>query len=596
MTDTIGYTILSDGFESDNNTVHAILESEDEVLEQPGVVVEIDYQIDEETATDGGITDERRCFGIVERAVRTSDTDLLEEELNHDADGPDPAVQKIVELQTVRSDGVQATVPRGATVKPARPETIQAAFDIPEDGIPIGKYTLPSGTTTIEPTVVRLDPSYILGPQAAHMQVGGQAGFGKTTLGIIAQKSIITHDEVGPETAIIAMNVKRDDLLWLDHPNPELSEDDRELYNLMDVPAEPFRDAIFYAPESADRPGQPNSIRLDAIPFSFEWDDLANQERELLIPSDRMNDNLESLLYDRRLNRASTFDEVLRVVDPDDSSATPSGNHAYQTKDKAHRILSGLTRKLDGLLGGVSDALTVEDLLQPGQIIVIDVNEEHLSINGQRLVFSQVRRAVAEAISSRTAPVKNVVFFGDELNRFAPRQAERGSAVAGIKHELDEAGDRGRSTGEVILGMAQRPSEISKSIRTNAGAFALVKTAQGELNDSIYRWLTPERKDILQGFSREQKGIALIKHAAFREPIFTRFPRAPCAQQTPTRYEIMNEIAAAADTFEEEYGRIHLFRRYLNQHVGIDDVITTLDGRIDGSLLNRLRTTLNTAE
>jgi len=253
---TIGYTINTSEYQPDNHTAYAMLDTEARDYEQPGAVVEIDTE---------GVTDvdEERCFGIVRETVRCSDVTVLEEQLNRGMDGPEPASQTVLELEPIWSSGSVSTVPRGLPVEPADRAAIREAFSMPSDGIPIGVYTFPSGTPPEEAPAVRLDPSYVLGRQGAHLNVGGKSGWGKTSLGILSLKGITSRED-DAETAIIAFNVKRDDLLWIDRQNDELTDTDRDLYERMGIEPEPFDDVRFLAPEAADRPNLPNSVRLDS--------------------------------------------------------------------------------------------------------------------------------------------------------------------------------------------------------------------------------------------------------------------------------------------------------------------------------------------
>src|SRR5690606_12055317 len=153
-------------------------------------------------------------------------------------------------------------------------------------GVPIGLYA--AGGTSAP---VLLDADFLLGPEAAHLNITGVSGlatktsavlfllasifehFGRAsapdpTPGIGYQVSGIrgavgtfpTHDprpgtqdpipgasDRGPTVAALCFNVKGPDLLFLDQP-AELSEEDRAQYARLGVPAEPFRKVRYYAP------------------------------------------------------------------------------------------------------------------------------------------------------------------------------------------------------------------------------------------------------------------------------------------------------------------------------------------------------------
>jgi len=221
---------------------------------------------------------------------------------------------------------------------------------------------------------------------------------------------------------------------------------------------------------------------------------------------------------------------------------------------------------------------------------VIDINEEHLSVSGQRLVLSKIRRMVSQSLGELTAPVDHVILFADELNRFAPKNASSDGALAEIKEELEEIGDRGRSTGEVVFGMEQRPSEVTASIGTNAGATLMVPTVKDELNSRVYDWMEPGEKKVLDGATDDQKGMALLKHDAIKEELFLRFPRPPCAQTTPPLYETMSEVLAATETPEKERSRMIDFHLWLLGNEETSDVLDSAAQTVDDALLDRLET------
>src|SRR5262249_38915284 len=49
-------------------------------------------------------------------------------------------------------------------------------------------------------------------------------------------------------TRAVVINVKGEDLLWLDHENSRLRAEDRELYRKLGLPVGPFQDVGIYAP------------------------------------------------------------------------------------------------------------------------------------------------------------------------------------------------------------------------------------------------------------------------------------------------------------------------------------------------------------
>jgi uncharacterized protein len=123
-------------------------------------------------------------------------------------------------------------------------------------GIPIGLY---QNGDQLSP--VYLDSDFLIGPEAAHLNITGVSGLATKTSSIeFVLSSVFSHFK--KDVAVVCFNVKGSDLLFLDHPTDPppgeaaaqsyadleiqgLSERDHEMYKLMGVPAEPFRSVSY---------------------------------------------------------------------------------------------------------------------------------------------------------------------------------------------------------------------------------------------------------------------------------------------------------------------------------------------------------------
>src|SRR5687768_2533636 len=115
-------------------------------------------------------------------------------------------------------------------------------------GIPIGIYR--AGGTDAP---IYLDADFLLGPEAAHLNITGVSGLATKTSAVEwLLQSIFTHfpPQKG-SVAAVCFNVKGPDLCYLDLPG-EIDESDRALYERCGVPAEPFEDVQYYAPYKSD--------------------------------------------------------------------------------------------------------------------------------------------------------------------------------------------------------------------------------------------------------------------------------------------------------------------------------------------------------
>jgi hypothetical protein len=115
-------------------------------------------------------------------------------------------------------------------------------------GIPVGLYAAGG----LESPVF-LDCDFLLGPEAAHLNITGVSGLATKTsaveflLGSIFQTFPAHKGTVGA----LCFNVKGPDLCFLDQP-ASLSEEDRRQYARLGLTPEPFTDVRYYAPLKPD--------------------------------------------------------------------------------------------------------------------------------------------------------------------------------------------------------------------------------------------------------------------------------------------------------------------------------------------------------
>src|SRR5580765_7764836 len=115
-------------------------------------------------------------------------------------------------------------------------------------GIPVGLYAAGGLESP-----VYLDCDFLLGPEAAHLNITGVSGLATKTsaveflLGSIFQ----TFPRHKGTVAALCFNVKGPDLCFLDQP-ASLTEEDRRQYQRLGLRPEPFPDVRYYAPFKAD--------------------------------------------------------------------------------------------------------------------------------------------------------------------------------------------------------------------------------------------------------------------------------------------------------------------------------------------------------
>ncbi|MDF3054030.1 MAG: hypothetical protein K0S19_2135 [Geminicoccaceae bacterium] len=115
-------------------------------------------------------------------------------------------------------------------------------------GIPVGLYAAGGLESP-----VYLDCDFLLGPEAAHLNITGVSGLATKTSAVEFLLSSIfqTFPAHKGSVAAVCFNVKGPDLCFLDQP-ARLDEEDERQYARLGLRAEPFQDVRYYAPLKAD--------------------------------------------------------------------------------------------------------------------------------------------------------------------------------------------------------------------------------------------------------------------------------------------------------------------------------------------------------
>src|SRR5919205_3062284 len=107
---------------------------------------------------------------------------------------------------------------------------------------------------------VYLDLDFLDGSRGAHVNISGISGVAtKTTYALFLLYALFHSPVLGSyraNTKAIVFNVKGEDLMWLDTPNARLSEDHREEYARLGLPAGAFESVGLWAPVRPDSGGE----------------------------------------------------------------------------------------------------------------------------------------------------------------------------------------------------------------------------------------------------------------------------------------------------------------------------------------------------
>ncbi len=405
-------------------------------------------------------------------------------------------------------------------------------------GIPIGVYR--SGTMQAP---IFLDADFLLGPEAAHLNISGVSGLATKTSAVEwLLSSIFAHfpSQKG-SVAAVCFNVKGPDLCFLDQPSEKLDDADRALYEAAGVPAEPFQHVEYFAPWTA-RGHALATLRSNAAlshnvhPLSWGLREVL-QYAEVLLNKDDVDAKADALIdfirervvnqefSDPILPRAHTvrsfsdleqwFRDVLRGMES--RNAETWRTHHVATIRKVRNRLTNISTRCRGL---VTDDGTSNDLpfgsFQDRAVYVIDVasSEE----DAQDLIFARVVSQLREQLERRTLGVDHVVVFVDELNKYAPSDGPD----TYVRQMLLDIAERGRYLGLVLFAAQQFRSQVHRRVVGNCGTALFGRMDMDELATPGYATLAPATRIKL---STLDKGQLMVRHPHFAQPVFVRFPR-----------------------------------------------------------------------
>ena len=404
-------------------------------------------------------------------------------------------------------------------------------------GIPIGVYR--AGGTDAP---IYLDADFLIGPEAAHLNISGVSGLATKTSAVEwLLQSIFTHFPAGKgSVAALCFNVKGPDLCYLDQPG-EIEEADRALYEKCGVPPVPFEDVQYYAPYKSDGVSlntlRSNDALLDNV-TALTWGlREVLQYAEVLLNKDDVDAKADALIdfikenvldkrfVDPMLERPHTvtsfadldawFKDVLRALEKKDDQSWRT--HHVATIRKVRNRLSNISLRCKGL---VADDGATSDLpfgsFRDRTVYVIDV--AGLEEDAQDLIFARVVTKLREHLEKRDLGVQHVVVFVDELNKYAPGDGPE----TYVRKMLLDIAERGRYLGLVLFAAQQFRSQVHRRVVGNSGTALYGRMDGDELATPGYAVLSPAIKTKLATL---EKGQLMVRHPHFTQPIFVRFPR-----------------------------------------------------------------------
>ena len=409
-------------------------------------------------------------------------------------------------------------------------------------GIPIGVYRA-GGTEA----VIYLDADFLLGPEAAHLNITGVSGLATKTSAVEwLLASLFTYfPEDKGSIAAVCFNVKGPDLCYLDKPG-KVEKSDDALYEKLGVEAKPFENVRYFAPYTAKglalNTFRNNEALLDNVtPLTWglrevlQFAEVLLNKDDIDAKSDALIDFITENVVDKEFSDPilskkhrvqsfadldAWFRDVLQGMEKKDGESWRT--HHVATIRKVRNRLSNISTRCAGL---VTDSGAVSDLpfgsFEDRTVYVVDV--ANLEEDAQDLIFARIVSKLREHLERRDLGVKHLVVFVDELNKYAPGD---GSDTYVRKMLLDIA-ERGRYLGLVLFSAQQFRSQVHRRVVGNSGTSLFGRMDPDELSTPGYAVLSPATRTKLATL---EKGQLMIRHPHFTQPIFVRFPRPAVMQ------------------------------------------------------------------
>ena len=424
-------------------------------------------------------------------------------------------------------------------------------------GIPIGVYRA-GGTDA----VVYLDADFLLGPEAAHLNITGVSGLATKTSAVEwLLASLFTHfpEEKG-SIAAVCFNVKGPDLCYLDQPG-KLEQSDELLYRKLGVEPKPFESVEYFAPYTAKglalNTFRNNEALLDNVtPLTWGLREVL-QFAEVLLNKDDVDAKADALIdfikenildkefSDPVLQKKHTvqsfadldawFRDVLQGMEKKNGDSWRT--HHVATIRKVRNRLSNISTRCAGL---VTDSGAVSDLpfgsFADRTVYVVDV--ANLEEDAQDLIFARIVSKLREHLERRDLGVKHLVVFVDELNKYAPGDGPD----TYVRKMLLDIAERGRYLGLVLFSAQQFRSQVHRRVVGNSGTGLFGRMDPDELSTPGYAVLSPATRTKLATL---EKGQLMVRHPHFTQPIFVRFPRPSVMQgrEGSERYPQNSEVS-----------------------------------------------------
>jgi DNA helicase HerA-like ATPase len=391
---------------------------------------------------------------------------------------------------------------------------------------------------------------FLDGRRGAHVNISGISGVAtKTSYATFLLYSVFTSGVLGAEAAntkALVFNVKGEDLLFLDHPNARLDDDQRLAYGRLHLPVGPFASLAVHAPPRRHDPNAGPDVASRATGVhAFYWTIREFCEEELLpfvfadVEDERQQYTIVVQNVTSRLRREGqpsgpdgawavdgvvlrTYDELVDFLVERVSTDDPDVRTHWAGPAIGAGTISAFVRRLASSKARLAPLVRADVALRPrhristsdAQVTVVDLHNLH--DRAQRFVVGVTLRREFERkeASGSARPLLFVVL--DELNKYAPR--EGGSP---IKEILLDVAERGRSLGVILIGAQQTASEVERRIIANSSIRVVGRLDAAEASRPEYGFLPEAQR---RRATIAKPGTMFVSQPEIPVPLVVEFP------------------------------------------------------------------------
>lgn len=406
-----------------------------------------------------------------------------------------------------------------------------------------------------------IDLAYLLGERGGHLNVNGMAGVAAKSSFLLTVIKLLLHAAQQAQTRLgarqaseggahvaadpfyivpIVLNVKGEDLMWINKRNLEFEADQQrneQDWDALGITAEPFVEAQFFCPPDPKSEGHAPSVAgCDAQSYFWSPRDVFKAEafRFLFSDDDTSSSVMMACVYDivarmtdtkgnLREGMPKTWDALLEWLrkKPEDEA---DRMHATGTWRAIYRRLFDILSEGRGIFPpDAQDGCPLNvTRTQTSPPQVVDIHSLPASL--QRFVVAMIVKQAVEARTGRgaTSHLRYIIVL-DELNRFAPR-----GGTDPITHLLERVATEMRSQGVILFGAQQMASQVSTKIIEMSSIRVLGRTGPAELQDKVWQSLDKPTRQQATVLGIEQK---LVMQPTFRKPMLVRVPHPAWAMK-----------------------------------------------------------------